>query len=143
MSEEEEIRTILVDRDVRAFVDRDWSITAPDFAPEIVAYSGASGELRLAYPSLEAYRDDWLRQAGEFVGMDAQVFGDQLRNAQQLTRIEIADGRALATKVFDGSIDGPVGPVRLEWTSHYFLRRDAGRWVITGFVGYLPTGGPR
>lgn len=136
------ITTALVERDIAAFVARDWSRVAGDFDEEsFVGYRGAAGSVEwvLAYPSLTAYRDDWLRQAAELTSTHGPDLEEQLLAAQRVTTVQVVEGRALATKVFDGTLTGPGGTTPLDWVTQYFLRRvESGRWLITGFVGYLP-----
>jgi len=144
MSDEQEILGILIDRDIRAFVAGDWALTAADFDEAgFTGYSGAEGSVRLEYATLEAYRDSWLAQSVALAaGRDAARVTAQLHAVQRIDRIEIDGARALAVKVFDGELEGPDGrPQVLSWTTYYFLRFDheKQRWLITGFLGYLPS----
>lgn len=136
------ITEALVQRDIAAFVAGDWSRVAADFDEEsFVGYRGATGpaDWVLAYPTLTAYRDDWLRQAAELTSAHGPDLEEQLLAAQRVATVQVAEGRALATKVFDGVLTGPGGTTALDWVTQYFLRRgESGRWLITGFVGYLP-----
>lgn len=142
MSAHDQLHDILIHRDVDAFVAGDWDSTAADFDAEaFTGYSGGDGTLRLTYPTLAAYRDSWLEQATEFAGSPPEHLRSQLLSAQRISRIEITDDKALCMKVFDGTVAGPdLQPHHLTWTTYYFLRHDAStqRWLITGFVGYLP-----
>lgn len=135
------IHEILIERDIAAFVAGDWDAVQQDFdADAFTGYSGASGFMRLEFPSLDGYRSSWLEQAAQFRGLDPARLAEQLHAAQRLDRIEISGDRALATKLFDGVVEGPSGAQRLAWTTYYFLRRSPhdDRWLITGFAGYLP-----
>lgn len=135
------IHQILIERDISAFVAADWETVRPDFdADAFTGYSGSSGVVRLEYASLDSYRASWLKQAEEFRGLDSALLADQLHAAQRLHRVDVSGDRALATKLFDGTVDGPTGRLRLAWTTYYFLRLHAReqRWLITGFTGYLP-----
>lgn len=139
MNDEALIHSILIDRDIAAFVSADWDSAATDFdGDSFVGCSGESGTVRLAFPTLDAYRDSWLAQARDM--RDVDRLDEQLHAAQRLDLIDVSGDRAVATKIFDGVIAGPGGEVPLAWTTYYFLRRDAGlaRWLITGFLGYLP-----
>lgn len=141
MSDAAQILSILIERDIDAFVAIDWDSVAPDFdTVAFTGYSGQSGAMRLRYPTLESYRQAWLEQAEAFRGSDPELLARQLYGAQRLERIEIQGDRALATKIFDGDVDGPSGTSRLAWTTYYFLRfaSDRQTWLITGFAGYLP-----
>ena len=62
-----------------------------------------------------------------------------IHRATSLTEIEITGERAVAHKKFNGEIKLSDGGVdRLNWQTLYFLRKVAGQWKLTGFVGYLP-----
>lgn len=95
---------------------------------------------RIGFPTLEAYRDEWLRQAAE--GQKVKYAEDQrngIFRATTLQHIEINGDIATAHKKFDGTIaraDG--GEDVLNWQTLYFCRKVAGVWKLTGFVGYMP-----
>ncbi|WP_106745862.1 hypothetical protein [Yoonia maritima] len=140
---------MLVPRDIDAFVAADWLAVADDFIVE--NFTGVSGHFQsdpdqydLAYPTLEAYRDDWIRQARDFVAQrDAGAYEgdprDGIYGATRLEKIEITGDAALVRKKFDGQlkrIDGTTE--RMNWQTLYWCRRKDGRWKIAGFVGYLP-----
>ncbi|PDQ35053.1 MAG: hypothetical protein B5766_07970 [Candidatus Lumbricidophila eiseniae] len=134
------IHNILLERDAVGFVARDWNLVKDDFDDDMFMGSSAeNGPLRLIYPTLESYRDSWLRQARELEGCDPVTLKRQLLEAMSLRTVEILHGRALVTKVIKGQLDGPAGPIKLDWVTYYFLRCDqrVNRWKITGFVGYL------
>jgi hypothetical protein len=62
---------MLVERDIAAFLACDWSMVAGDFlAGEFFGVdgqkSGNPDTWRLAYPTLEEYRAEWLLQAHDF-----------------------------------------------------------------------------
>jgi hypothetical protein len=136
---------MLVRRDIDAFLAADWRRVEDDFVEEGFIGIDAGKETspdrwRLAFPTLGAYRDEWLRQAEDFAG---QAFAEDPRTAifatTTLEDIEISGGTALARKKFDGSIlraDG--GRDRMLWQTLYYCRRHGGRWKISGFTGYLP-----
>ncbi|WP_337267218.1 hypothetical protein [Oryzifoliimicrobium ureilyticus] len=136
---------MLVERDISAFLAADWSLVADDFVEE--AFIGIDGrketspdKWRLTFPTLAAYRDEWLRQAHEFAG---EQFAEDPRAAifktTTLEDIEINGDTALARKKFDGSLTKADGSVdRLKWQTLYYCRLHQGRWKISGFTGYLP-----
>jgi hypothetical protein len=136
---------ILVERDINAFLAADWSKVAGDFVEE--GFIGIDGKRetspdkwRLAFPSLDAYCNEWLRQANDFA---RQSFAEDPRTAiftmTTLEDIEIEGDRALARKKFDGSLKKSDGSVDiLKWQTLYYCRRHDGRWKICGFTGYLP-----
>lgn len=141
----EQIWNMLVSRDIDAFVAADWSMVADDFIAE--AFVGIDGKRHpnpdkwvLAFPTLDIYRDEWLRQAREFQAIE--FVGDAraaIFQATHLEEIEINDDRAIAHKKFDGEIlkaDGTSD--RLLWQTLYFCKRQNGVWKLTGFTGYLP-----
>lgn len=136
---------MLVTRDIDAFLAADWSLVAGDFVED--GFIGIDGrraaspdEWRLAFPSLAAYRDEWLRQARDFA---QQAFAEDARTAifttTTLEDIEVNGDRALARKKFDGTIKKADGNVDvLKWQTVYYCRLHEGRWKICGFTGYLP-----
>lgn len=139
------IWTMLVERDIAAFVAADWTMVAGDFVEEqFLGIDGCGADnpdsWRIGFSSLAAYRDEWLRQARESRGTAySEDRAAAIHRATRLVDIEIAGDVALAHKKFDGSIaraDG--GRDTLNWQSLYFCRRIAGRWRLTGFAGYLP-----
>ena len=139
------IWTMLVERDIDAFIAADWSMVADDFVAQ--GFLGLHGQhsdqpdsWRIAFPTVAAYRAEWLRQAQETA---ATTFAEPLRaaifRATTLRDIDIAGDSAVARKKFDGTIrraDGGVDVLR--WQTLYFCRRVDGAWRISGFVGYLP-----
>ena len=136
---------MLVERDIDAFLARDWSMVEGDFVADGFFGLHAHGAKQpdawtLAFPELSAYRDEWLRQAAETAAI---AYAEPLRaaifRATDLSAIEIAGNRALARKKFDGVIarqDG--GQDRLDWQTLYICAHRNGRWKIASFVGYLP-----
>jgi hypothetical protein len=139
------IWTMLVPRDIKAFVNADWSMVEGDFvAGDFMGINGNRTDnpdgWTISFPTLEQYRDEWLRQAHE--GQKVAYAEDQeagIHRATRLTEIEISGDRAVAHKKFDGEIlkaDG--GKDVLNWQTLYFCRKVDGRWKLTGFVGYLP-----
>jgi hypothetical protein len=139
------IWTMLVERDIAAFVAADWSMVEGDFIGEgfLGINGGKSGNpdnWRISFPTLEAYRDDWIRQARESQKLDyAEDVLAGIHRATSLTEIEINGDIAIAHKKFDGEIaltDG--GKDVLNWQTLYFCRKVGGAWKLTGFAGYLP-----
>ncbi len=135
---------MLVPRDIAAFVAADWSMVADDFVSGGFYGMNANkspdaSDWTIGFPTLEAYRDEWLRQAAQSRATRyAEDLSDGIHRATSLTRIEITGDMALAHKRFDGTIrlaDG--GSDRLNWQTLYVCRREAGRWKIAGFVGYM------
>lgn len=139
------IWTMLVARDIAAFVAADWTMVENDFVSAgFWAIDGGKSAnpdaWRIGFPTLEAYRDEWLRQAAE--GKNTAYAEDPtaaIHRATRLTEIEINGDVAIARKKFDGAIalaDG--GKDVLNWQTLYFCRKVDGAWKISGFAGYLP-----
>jgi len=136
---------MLVPRDIDAFLAADWSMVAGDFVEE--GFIGIDGrkevspdKWRLAFPTLSAYRQEWLRQAQDFA---QQSFAEDARTAifttTTLEDIEIDGDMALVRKKFDGGISKPDGTRDvMHWQTLYYCRLHQGRWKISGFTGYLP-----
>ncbi|MGO7038296.1 hypothetical protein ACCS60_08000 [Rhizobium acaciae] len=136
---------MLVPRDIDAFLAADWSMVEHDFVEE--GFIGIDGrkevspdKWRLAFPTLSAYREEWLRQAKDFA---KQSFAEDARTAifttTTLEDIEIEGDMALVRKKFDGSISKPDGTRDvMQWQTLYYCRLHQERWKISGFTGYLP-----
>lgn len=140
---------MLVPRDISAFVAADWGMVAGDFIA--ANFTGLSGNFQpdpqgftLAFPTLEAYRDEWLRQARAFAddlaaGRFAGNPRDGIFAATRLEEIEITGDAALVRKKFDGwLVKSDGGRDRMNWQTLYICRKEGGRWKIAGFTGYLP-----
>lgn len=135
----------VVKADIDAFLAQDWSMCEDDFAEEhfigIDAQKNDNPDhWKLTYPTLNAYRDDWLRQAKEFA--DSEYIQDKreaLFNATTLADIDIADNSALLHKKFNGSITKTDGErIPIVWQTIYKMKKIGSSWKITGFVGYMP-----
>lgn len=140
---------MLVPRDIDAFVSADWNAVAGDFVT--ANFIGISGNFQpdpqgytLAFPTLDAYRTEWLRQAQEFAAArDAGAFAGDPRSgifaATRLEEIELEGDAAMVRKKFDGHLAKSDGSFdRMNWQTLYICRREDGRWKIAGFIGYLP-----
>lgn len=140
-----QIWEMLVPRDIDAFLAADWSMVSSDFVED--GFMGIDGRKEtnpdrwhLAFPTLAAYRDEWLRQAQDFSKL---AFAEDPRAAifatTTLEVIDIEGDKALVRKKFDGGITRADG-VRdiMAWQTLYYCRLHEGRWKISGFTGYLP-----
>ncbi|WP_165219638.1 hypothetical protein [Aquisphaera insulae] len=137
---------MLVARDNEAFVSEDWSLVAGDFWDERFEGISANGSTdpaawTLTYPTLDAYRRDWLRMAGEFLRTPL-VDGDHLGLLYAMTtldRFEFRGDRLLVWKRFraESPLEGG-GELSISLQSIFRLHRDGDRWRIVGFIGYLP-----
>ncbi|WP_062218042.1 MULTISPECIES: hypothetical protein [unclassified Aureimonas] len=136
---------MLVERDIDAFLAADWSLVDGDFAHDrFFGLHAHKSEIpdswRLAFPTLESYRDEWLRQAeAAKLIRYAEPVREALFRATNLRDIDISGDRAVAHKKFDGTLALEGGGVEvLSWQTLYFASRINGQWKLTGFVGYMP-----
>lgn len=136
---------MLVERDIAAYCAEDWSLTSPDFKEEGFFGLHAHGDdnpdnWQLGFPSLIAYRDEWLRQAKQTAATDyAESVYEAIHRATSLVDIDIGKDVAVARKKFDGQIKRSDGGIdRLNWQTLYFCAKHNGQWKITSFVGYMP-----
>lgn len=136
---------MLMRRDFEAFVTRDWSMVEGDFLADRffgmhAHFLNDADSWRLQFPTLESYRDEWLRQAEESAAIDyAEPLRDALFRCVTLRDIDLQGDRAVLHKKFNGTIARADGSSeRLNWQTLYFCFRLDGRWRITGFVGYMP-----
>lgn len=139
------IWNMLVQRDIQAYCQANWQLVEKDFlANEFFAVNAGNqadpGKWNLAFSSLEQYRDEWLRQAKLASDTEyAEPLEDAVHAATRLDEIEIADGRAIARKQFNGEIKKTNGEVDiLLWQTLYYLKKTEDGWKICGFTGYLP-----
>ncbi len=135
---------MLVTRDIAAYVGQNWAMVAGDFIEDgftgIHAHKSPNpDEWTLAFPTLAAYRNEWLRQSAESAATKfAEPLGEGIQRATRIEQIEINGESAVAHKKFDGKIalaDGSFDV--LNWQTLYFCRKQNGRWKISGFVGYM------
>lgn len=136
---------MLVTRDIDAFLAADWSRVAGDFVEDGFLGINANRDpnpdnWRLSFPSLSAYREEWLRQAHDF---QTQKFAGDPRHAifttTTLEEIEVEGETALVRKKFDGGLRKADGSFDvMKWQTLYYCRLHEGRWKISGFTGYMP-----
>ncbi|MGV1957200.1 hypothetical protein ACQZ5G_18070 [Agrobacterium sp. 22-214-1] len=136
---------MLVTRDIDAFLAADWSKVADDFVEDGFLGINANRDTnpdnwRMSFPSLSAYRDEWLRQAQDF---QTQQFAEDPRDAifatTTLEKIEVEGETALVRKKFDGGLRKADGSFDvMKWQTLYYCRLHQGRWKISGFTGYMP-----
>ena len=139
---------ILVARDSEAFAACDWSMCKEDFAPMRFDGISAQGSLdplnwSLQYPTVDSYRDDWLKMADKYrqVPLSDISHRDFLYLMQTFARVDLTDDRAVVWKQFRAEALLTTGERhRALGQSVYRLHRIDGRWLIVGFVGYLPLG---
>lgn len=140
---------MLVTRDIAAFLAVDWGVVAADFrSDDFVGHTGSSNpdHWRIQFQCLEAYRNDWLRQAHEFAAMTLvdQDKTEFLFRTTVLRDIEVVGDHAVAHKKFDGrAVTSDGCEFALKWQTVYWLQRRQGRWLITGFLCNLPNPMPK
>lgn len=136
----------LVARDSEAFAAKDWSLCADDFAADRFEGITANGSLdpldwSLQYPTVESYRDDWLAMAEAFLKHQFTELSHRelLYKMQHFAKVEVASDRAVVWKRFSAVEPLANGDrYRIRAQSIYRLHRINQRWLIVGFVGYLP-----
>ncbi len=136
---------MLVERDIDAFLAADFSLVEDDFIEEgflgiDCKHTDNPDHWHLTFPTLPAYRTEWLRQAREF---HKETFAEDPRPAifaaTTLRDIEINGDLALVHKKFDGAIKKSDGTRDiLNWQTLYHCRRIGKQWKIMGFNGYMP-----
>jgi len=138
-----EIWTMLVTRDIAAFLAGDWSAVEDDFAAGFFGVdanrSADPDQWRPRFDTLTAYRDEWLRQAAATAdSADLPNAARALHAATTLTRIDVTGDLAIAHKKFHGFMPLRNGGADfLNWRTQYVCRREGGRWRIAGFIGYM------
>jgi len=136
---------MLVTRDVKAFVLKDWSMVENDFISEgFIGVDAGKNEnvdkWQLKYPNLEAYKNEWLAQADAFSKMDLiENKEDAFHRVTEMNDIEIRGDVALLHKKFKGSFKKKDGEeIPTDWRTLYRCHRVNGIWKISGFTGYMP-----
>lgn len=137
---------MLMRRDFEAFLAADWEPIAPDFLTG--EFHGLDAgrhpdpdRWRLRFADLASYRQEWLQQASDFQKIALRDISkrDFLFSAASLQEIDLVGDRAMARKKFRGQANSTTGEsITLAWQTLYLLRKVNSRWLITGFVGYLP-----
>lgn len=142
-----EIWHILVQEDIEAFVAADFDRSRPRFDEAVfVGYDAKRSRNPdawvVGFPSLDAYARLWTEQAKLFQSVrlaHGQDKAEFLFGLTDLSQIEITADRAIAHKKFNGRALTEQGTwMECLWQTLYLLRKTAGLWKITGFVGYLP-----
>lgn len=141
-----EIWEMLMTHDFEAFVAGDWSVVEDDFWDE--GFCGIHAQKQadpsqwvLAYPNVASYREEWLRQVREFapVQLEGTTTLEFLYQSCRLDEIDIKGNRAIGRKKFNGTAKAINGEeILLRFQSMYNLIHIQDRWLIAGFVGYLP-----
>jgi len=144
-SDRHEIWEMLVERDIIAFCQQDWSMVQDDFIED--TFMGIDGAAKdnpdawtLNFATLEDYKFEWIKQAKEFNEREwAEDYEDAFYRATNLRDIDVQGNVAVAHKKFDGQVLATDGTVmRLNWQTLYRCQKKNGAWRIQGFTGYLP-----
>lgn len=136
---------MLVARDIKAFLNTDWSMIEDDFITEgFIGIDGCQSnephDWKFKFPDLASYKAVWLQQAQLFKKTEwAENPEEALFRVTALQDIEINGNAAIAHKTFNGEIKQSHGqPVPFSWHTLYYCRKVNGAWKIAGFNGYLP-----
>lgn len=135
------IEDVLLRRDTHAFARCDWDLVAADFdADRFVGYSGADGPgWRVAFPTLETYRDLWLTEARKLSALaPPEEIERQILACCRIAEVDVQGSYGVVRKIFHGSLRFDDQVIPQTWQSYYFVRREGSVWLITGFVGYIP-----
>lgn len=136
---------MLVARDIKAFLNVDWSMIKDDFTIE--GFIGVDGcqsnnpdDWKFSFPNIDSYMAEWLRQAQSFKETEwAENTEVALFRITELRDIQINDDSALVHKKFNGKIKRSDGQdIPFCWRTVYYCRKINGVWKIVGFNGYLP-----
>ncbi len=140
-----DIWEMLVERDIIAFCQQDWTMVQDDFIEE--SFMGIDGAAKdnpdawiLNFATLEDYKIEWLKQAEDFSKTEwAEDYEEAFYKATNLRDIDVQGDVAVAHKKFDGQVLASDGTsVRLNWQTLYRCQKKNGAWKIQGFTGYLP-----
>lgn len=136
---------MLVTRDIKAFINKNWAMVSDDFIED--GFTGIDArnsdnpdDWRFQFPDVESYKVEWLRQAESFNKTDwAEDPEAAFYRVTELLDIEINNDSALVHKKFHGNIEKTDGQnIPFNWQTLYYCRKLNGIWKITGFTGYLP-----
>jgi hypothetical protein len=142
--DEQEIWKVLIYNDFHAFCKGDWSLIEDDFIEEgfygIQANKSTNKlDWQLQYDSLEAYKEDWIRQSEDFRKLD--IIDNPLKilfETTKLSKIEIKGNSALINKEFNGQFSlRNSDPIILDWVSIFLMNKKENLWRIGSFVGYM------
>jgi hypothetical protein len=136
---------MLVYRDIRAFVESDWTQIEDDFLLDRfygtnAHFSPHPESWTLDFPLLSDYQTRWLAKSQESKEKNyVEPLEIGLHKLTQLKKIETNANKAAVWKQFNGTlkrIDGPDEVLR--WQTIYFCEFIKNEWKILGFIGYLP-----
>lgn len=137
---------VLVRNDFEGFLQGSWDRVADDYIEEgffgvDFGKSTSPTDWTLGFPSLQHYKNQWLEDSQRFWENDfAADPRQQLYASCQLADIQITGTSALVHKFFVGDIPITGGAsLELNWRSLFLLRKQAEKWRIAGFCGYINT----
>jgi hypothetical protein len=137
---------VLIRNDFEGFLQGSWERVADDYIEEgffgvDFGKSTSPTDWTLGFPSLQHYMNQWLVDSNRFRENDFAADPRQkLYESCQLAEIQITGNSALVHKLFVGDI--PIigrAPLELNWRSLFLLRKQADKWRIAGFCGYINT----
>ncbi|MDI9818113.1 MULTISPECIES: hypothetical protein [unclassified Legionella] len=147
-NEQQKLWELLVVKDAEAFAACNWSGIEDEFISEsfIGIYANNSfspGDWDYAYPTLDAYKIKWLKQANLLGENDYKIpLEEALQQIITLKKISIKENRACVWKQFDGFLETMTGEkIFLQWQTIYFCTKKESDWKISGFIGHLPLEG--
>lgn len=136
---------MLVRRDIKAFVEGDWSQVEHDFLSDKfyginARFSPDPRQWKLDFSLLSDYQERWLNQSYESKNKSyAESLELGIHKATKLEKFEIKSNKAAVWKKFNGKIKLTNGIHDiLHWQTIYFCELLKKDWKITGFIGYLP-----
>lgn len=136
---------MLVRRDIKAFVEGDWSQVEHDFLPD--KFSGMNAHFstnpqqwKLDFPLLLDYQKRWLSQSHESKNKNyAEPLELGIHKVTKLEKFQIKSNKAAVWKKFNGKIKLSDGMHDVfQWQTIYFCELFKKKWKIIGFIGYLP-----
>ena len=147
--DQERVRFIVVDEDIRAFCRGGSAIMRPYFAPEFVDYDARGHcdftKWRVRFTSADDYLQAFDKWSQGMAGRELKGYAspeDWVREATILTAedVKIKGDCAMAPKRFLGqAVDADSGE-KLSWnkTVIYLMRKQGDDWKVTGMISNLP-----
>jgi hypothetical protein len=137
---------ILIAADSEAFVAGEWSRVKDEFDACFEGIrcnaSANPADWRIAFPTLDTYRDAWLAASREFLArrFEGLCHLEAVYARTRLRQIDLTGARALAHKHFFGHFRQADGTVYSPGNRQtiYRMHKQRGQWKIVGFLGQLP-----
>ena len=148
-ADQERIRFIIVDEDIRAFCGGGADVMRPYFHPAFVDYDARNQynplTWRVRFASADAYLqafDGWARSTAGRKLKEYKSAEEFVRKATILAAedVQITGNCAIAAKRFSGeAADERTGkPIAWHKTVVYLMRKIDGDWKVTGMISNLP-----